>query len=234
LKSFGKLKDVTYTGSTAAHVFEEEGEYDITINVRTNDGCWTSFTASDYITIYGLPSPEFYITPNPATVLNTTVELVNISPNPSSDFEWRIPSGSPDYSTSDSLVVVTYPPAVNNHLVTMTETTQYGCIDSTSLYVYIEREHLLFAPNTFTPDGDGINNTWRVYMDGLDIYDYHLMLFNRYGELIWESYDANAAWNGRYGNQGIVQDGTYVWIIDARDLSTDKRFRFEGTVNVLR
>jgi gliding motility-associated-like protein len=229
-----EIEDVTYTGSTAAHVFEEEGEYDITINVRTNDGCWTSFTASDYITIYGLPSPEFYITPNPATVLNTTVELVNISPNPSSDFEWRIPSGSPNYSTSDSLVEVNYPPAVNNHLVTMTETTQYGCIDSTSLYVYIEREHLLFAPNTFTPDGDGINNTWRVYMDGLDIYDYHLMLFNRYGELIWESYDTNAAWNGRYGNQGIVQDGTYVWIIDARDLSTDKRFRFEGTVNVLR
>ncbi|WP_027421054.1 T9SS C-terminal target domain-containing protein, partial [Crocinitomix catalasitica] len=179
-------------------------------------------------------TPGFYITPNPATVLNSQVELVNISPNPNSSFEWRMPRGAPGYAENDSLVTVIYPPEVNNHRVTMIETTEFGCFDSVSLTVYIEREHILYAPNAFTPDGDTRNNTWQVYVDGLDVYDFHLTIFNRYGEKVWETYDVSKAWDGRYGNQGIVQDGTYVWIIEAKDLSTDKHFRFEGTVNVLK
>ncbi|WP_027420155.1 T9SS C-terminal target domain-containing protein [Crocinitomix catalasitica] len=223
-----------YSGPSAAHVFETEGRYTIKLNVLTIDGCWTSFSVNNYIIIYGLPTPEFYITPNPATVLNSQVELVNISPNPYSSFQWRMPRGAPDYAENDSLVTVIYPPEVNNHWVTMIETTEFGCIDSTLLTVFIEREHILYAPNAFTPDGDTRNNTWQVYVDGLDVYDFHLTIFNRYGEKVWETYDVSKAWDGRYGNQGIVQDGTYVWIIEAKDLSTDKHFRFEGMVNVLK
>jgi len=49
---------------------------------------------------------------------------------------------------------------------------------------------VIFAPNIFTPDGDEFNEYWRVYITGIDIYDFHLTMYNRWGEIVWESYNA--------------------------------------------
>ncbi|MBK9192874.1 MAG: gliding motility-associated C-terminal domain-containing protein [Crocinitomicaceae bacterium] len=86
----------------------------------------------------------------------------------------------------------------------------------------------------FTPDGDEFNESWRVYITGIDIYDFHLTMYNRWGEIIWESYNTEAGWNGRYGSQGKVQDGTYVWVIEAKDTYNDKKYEFRGHVTVLK
>ena len=85
----------------------------------------------------------------------------------------------------------------------------------------------------FTPDGDAFNEGWRIYIDGIDIYDYNSKVFNRWGEIVWESYDASAVWLGTYGNQNAM-DGTYVWVVSAKESTTDKRVEFRGTVTIAR
>ena len=91
----------------------------------------------------------------------------------------------------------------------------------------------LFAPNAFTPDGDYYNDTWKVFIDGIDIYDFHLTIFNRSGEIVWESFNTAGEWDGYYGGHR-VSDGIYVWMIETRSEATDERHKFTGFISVLR
>jgi gliding motility-associated-like protein len=94
---------------------------------------------------------------------------------------------------------------------------------------------LFYIPNTFTPDGDQFNETFQpVYKSGFDPFDFHIMIFNRWGEIIFESYNSSIGWDGTYGDQGIVQYGTYVWQIDFKELHTDKRYTHKGHVTVVK
>ncbi len=70
----------------------------------------------------------------------------------------------------------------------------------------------LFAPNTFTPDNDGINDVWRIY--GQNIIDYHLQVFSRYGTIIFESDNINDVWTGAGpGGEYYVDGGVYAYVI---------------------
>jgi gliding motility-associated-like protein len=230
-----RIDGYTFTSvEEAQHVFNLEGQYDITLDLVSVDGCFSSYTAIDYVTIYSAPKPEFYATPNPSNVFNTTIGFINTTDGDAITYEWEIPGAVPEVS-SEFEPQVMYPEGIaDNYEVKLYATNEYGCVDSTTRIVNIFSDVLLFAPNVFTPDGDEYNETWRVYIEGIDIYDYHLTVFNRWGERVWESFNAESAWDGTYGSQGIVNDGTYIWTIEAKDRSTDKRYRFDGTVQVLK
>jgi gliding motility-associated-like protein len=93
----------------------------------------------------------------------------------------------------------------------------------------------IYAPNIFTPDGDDYNDNWRVYISGVEIYDFHLSIFNRWGELVFESFDSEATWDGTYGNNGqVVMSGNYVWTIDTKDLQNDNRYEFSGSILIMK
>ena len=93
---------------------------------------------------------------------------------------------------------------------------------------------VVWVPNAFTPNDDEFNTTWGAVVSGpVDLYDFRLIVFNRWGELIWESYDVMQWWDGQYN--GIkVQDGTYTWHIDLGVLKSDARYTYMGHVNILR
>ena len=86
-----------------------------------------------------------------------------------------------------------------------------------------------------TPDGDLFNETFQpVFTAGYDKYDYHLTIFNRWGEIVFESYDADKGWNGAYGDGGLVQDGVYIWQIEFAETMSDKLHVHRGHVTVLK
>ena len=100
--------------------------------------------------------------------------------------------------------------------------------------IAIEQEVIYYVPNTFTPDGDGFNQTFQpVFTDGFDPYDFNLFIFNRWGEMIWESHDASIGWDGTY-NGKTVQSGTYVWKIEFKTIKNDERKMITGHVNLIR
>ena len=93
------------------------------------------------------------------------------------------------------------------------------------LNVYIDKPLLFFIPNAFSPNGDELNNTFTpIFEEGHDPYDYNLLVFNRYGNIIFESYDPNIGWDGNN------QNGTYTWKIEFGELKTDKRHSITGHV----
>jgi gliding motility-associated-like protein len=101
-----------------------------------------------------------------------------------------------------------------------------SCPESTELIYYV--------PNAFTPDGDEHNQMFQpIFTSGHDPFDFHMIIFNRWGEVVFESYDADVGWDGTYANH-LAMDGIYVWKIEFKHLNVDKRTVLTGHVNLLR
>ena len=89
----------------------------------------------------------------------------------------------------------------------------------------------IFMPTAFTPDSDGVNDHFGA--KGINVKDFHLEVFNRWGEKIFESTDINSHWDGTY--QGShAQQGSYVYNLSAYDLETEESISSAGTVALLR
>ena len=114
---------------------------------------------------------------------------------------------------------------------------QNGCVSyPTSYLTTIQRcpEELVYIPNTFTPDGDEKNNVWvPIFTSGFDPYDFHLTVYDRWGEKIFESYDNSKGWDGTYNNS-ICQNGSYNWVIIYGDKNNDEETLLTGHVNLIR
>ena len=121
-------------------------------------------------------------------------------------------------------------------MVELVAISDFGCSDTTIRIIEIKDELILFVPNTFTPDNDMLNNNFTpVFAAGFDPQGYTLYIFNRWGQLVFESHDTNIGWNGSYGVGGeYAQDGTYSWKIIVKEEHTPKNHIFVGHVNLLR
>ena len=98
----------------------------------------------------------------------------------------------------------------------------------------MEEDLIFYVPNTFTPDGNDYNEVFKPVMtSGYDPYKYTLYVFDRWGEILFESHNAQVGWDGTFQGQ-MVQDGTYVWKIIIHDPKTDEKKEFYGHVNLLR
>jgi gliding motility-associated-like protein len=90
----------------------------------------------------------------------------------------------------------------------------------------------IYVPNTFTPNGDGINDVFKPV--GRDIVSYEISVFNRFGQLVFSTNDMGEYWDGGYlGGDYFVPDGAYSFILratDARYNSIDK----QGTIIIVR
>ncbi|SFT90499.1 gliding motility-associated C-terminal domain-containing protein, partial [Lishizhenia tianjinensis] len=112
-------------------------------------------------------------------------------------------------------------------------TSDIGCVDTIVKMVTVEPEVIMYAPNTFTPDGDEYNNSWRVFVEGIDVYSVELTIYNRWGEVIWKSFDLEQQWDGTY-NGKQVPTGVYTWTFKARNKQDDAKFTKTGYVQVMR
>lgn len=108
----------------------------------------------------------------------------------------------------------------------------YGCPHSDSLKVVaLDSIPQLFAPNAFTPDGDGVNDTFLI--SGFGEQGMSMSVFNRWGERLWETTSLSEPWNGAYGG-GVVQDGVYVYLLKYIGVCDAEEREMIGHVTVVR
>ncbi len=212
------------------------GLYDIEVKIRTEQGCEQIEYLTEIIEVYNHPVANFVFSPNQVTIYNSQANFNDISEGNPVEWSWQFFGGpTPNTSTQKNPVINYEEGKPGNFQVDLTITDENGCQDKTTKYIDVVNDVNIFAPNIFTPDGDDINANWRVYISGIDIYDYHLSIFNRWGELVFESFDQEAAWDGTYGNSGeVALSGNYVWIVDAKDLRKDNRYSFTGSLLILK
>ncbi|MDB4516742.1 gliding motility-associated C-terminal domain-containing protein [Crocinitomicaceae bacterium] len=208
------------------------GSYDLEMTVTSVDGCVTTTLFDDVLTVAPSPTAGFTFSPSPPTMFNTHVLFNNSSLN-ATTYQWYFEEGSPASSTTENPTTIFPDGQIGTYDVMLIATSDLGCMDTAILEVQVYPEVILYAPNTFTPDGDEFNQTWEVFIEGVDIYDFELSIFNRWGQVVWQNNDPNQGWDGNF-NGKPVQDGTYTWFITTRDLLNDAKYEFQGHVNVIR
>jgi gliding motility-associated-like protein len=208
------------------------GCIDATVIITTPFGCTSEFTYNDYICVDPLPNPNFWAQPSNPSFITPTTMFTNTSTGAVS-YEWNFGDGSSNVYTTDAQH--TFPDAgPGKYTVTLIATSEYGCVDSISMPINVISELIFYVPNAFTPDGDDHNNVFKpVFYSGYDPYDYTLLIFNRWGEVIFESRNTEVGWDGTYGSMP-VQDGVYIWKITVGNLEDAKRIEKIGHVTLMR
>jgi len=118
-----------------------------------------------------------------------------------------------------------------NFTVTMSVSTESGCSDEISQIVHIPSPYYFYVPNAFTPNGDGINETFKPYGFGFNPEKYEFLIFERTGRLIFQTNNFEQGWNG-FDNGKMVPFGTYVYLIRTENMEGDPK-EYMGTVTVV-
>lgn len=210
------------------HTYTFPGTFDITLTVFNEYGCSQTMICNSCVTVEEGAIANFTMDPTGSVSPGTSVSFANQSMN-ETEIIWHFEDGVTSVSENPSYVFDT-PGAFDIMLIAKNSS---GCNDTLVQRIFVEEDILIYVPNIFTPDGDSFNEQWRVYMNGIDIYDFHLILYNRWGEIIWESYDVSKSWDGTYGGN-LVQDGVYVWQLEFGEKWTDERHVMTGHVTVLK
>lgn len=217
---------------TTSHTYNQVGTYDITMTITSIYGCVYADTLFSLVEVKPNPIADFTFSSNPTTIFNTTVQMQNASSVDAIYFDWYSPFSSPAFSSSEN-PWLTFPAELGTYPITLIVETERGCTDTTILELNIVDDIICYAPNTFTPDNDEFNQSWRIHILGIDIYNFELLIYNRWGQLVWENHDPEASWDGYYNGQP-VQDGTYTWIARVKSLYDDKKVTFNGSINLIR
>lgn len=213
--------------------FEFPGTYDCYITITSVYGCTYTDEFQNIVTVTPPPTANFTLSNNPATWFETEIQTTETCEGNVIDFQWISPNATSLISNEGS-AWLTYPEGVSGtYPITLIAMTNEGCSDTTTLEVDIVPDIIFYAPNSFTPDDDEHNQTWTIFVEGIDAQNFTLEIFNKWGETIWETHDIKAKWDGTY-HKGIVPQGTYIWRAMYKELENDGRKIHTGYVNVIR
>lgn len=228
--TFDNGNSVTGCGPVS-QVFDQPGTYGATLRVETSGGCVSETYNSSMVIVDPYPIASFNFNPQIISMINPDVTFINTSWGATS-YIWDFGDGGSSVQNSPAH---TYPIEFGESFeVTLIAISENGCRDTTRSTIEVEEELIFYIPNTFTPDGNQFNQTFApVFTSGYDPFDYTLFIFNRWGELIFESHNSSVGWDGTY-NGKISQEGTYMWKIEVKTLASDERKSFAGHVNLLR
>ncbi len=214
-----------------AHTYTEAGCYDVTLTLTTALGCVWESTISNFICVF--PNPVAVFTPVPGVIseLSPVSTMSNTSTGAVS-YIWDFQDGTYSNETNPEHTFPVVP--VQNHEVELIAVSEHGCTDTTTQLVVINEELIYYIPNAFTPDGDEYNNVFQpIFTSGFDPYDFNMLIFNRWGEVIFETNDAKVGWDGTYLGQH-VKEGMYNYKITFKLSGSDARKIVTGHVSILK
>lgn len=199
----------TDTLLSPVHIFERPGTYSVSLHITSPIGCEADTVFENLITIAEPPEAGFDFEPKSFSNLNPNIHLMDQSINA---VHW-------DWFISGDLIGTT--PEMNYSLpdtgwqeVMLVITHRFGCLDTLSRLIDVVPETRYFLPNAFTPNNDTSND----FFQGAGVFDgireFYMLIWDRWGGLVFESDDPLEPWNGQAFNTGkLLPDGVYVcWV----------------------
>ncbi|MFM7638012.1 MAG: PKD-like domain-containing protein, partial [Bacteroidota bacterium] len=228
---FGDGQTLAQVGNVTNY-YGQEGCYDVTLTVTSPEGCVAQESYEDYVCVYENPIAFIGASPTSVNALNPTVQFSNYSQHAIS-YIWQMGDGGISY---DDNPTYTYPMEGADYYVLMTAFNEVGCFDTASIDIHVYEELIFYVPNTFTPNNDEENQTfYPVLSQGMKRTYMEFYIYNRWGELVFESHDPGVGWDGTYGLGGFdCPMGTYTWKLKLESLQTQEILDFFGHVNLIR
>ncbi|MEO9532502.1 MAG: gliding motility-associated C-terminal domain-containing protein [Crocinitomicaceae bacterium] len=211
--------------------YSEPGSGVINLNFTSANGCDVDTTFANPIQVYDLPEAMFTVNPAQPTIYDNSVDLVNTSSNYTSS-EWYILGDT--LTTENAVINLANLPTDSIITVCLQVENDFGCTDQVCGPIEIANELFLFVPNTIIIDSYSSNSVFKPVTNYFHPDWYQMYIFNRWGELIFETTDLDQGWDGTY-NGVIVQDGVYIWKIVGAPVNNDSDLKeYHGHVTVLK
>ncbi|MFT6845865.1 MAG: gliding motility-associated-like protein, partial [Flavobacteriales bacterium] len=221
--------------------FKAEGSYDIKLVIVAplSTQCADSLTKVDGVIVYPKPVVDFDYTPQPVTIENSKVRMLNKTINGYS-YKWIAYNldGSVLATSDEMEPYIKFPQAdEGEYPVWLEAVSEFGCKADFTKVIIIEGVMLVSIPNSFTPNGDGVNDVFGPIIYGAYTdQDFTFSIFNRWGEELFmaNQYDNERAfWDGTYKDSKL-SDGTYIYKLVVKSLYSEKIEEFYGEFSLLR
>ncbi|MCK9254361.1 MAG: PKD domain-containing protein [Bacteroidales bacterium] len=226
------------------HTYGKTGNYTVSLTAWTEFGCKKTKTYNNLIRIFPEPRAEFTASPELVSILNAEITFENFTEGGTAYF-WDYGDGeTPDaWSENKSPRIYTYQ-SVGEFDITLIAKNQYECVDSIHKKIRVHDEYAFYAPDAFTPNGDGINDYFHVIGHGIDKKQFYMVIYDRFGMKVFETkiWDEDnperMAWDGTYNGSyengdKIMPNGMYRWYASFVDF-TGKPHEKSGTVTLIR
>ncbi|HIE16039.1 MAG TPA: PKD domain-containing protein, partial [Bacteroidales bacterium] len=238
LWNFGDTQ--TSTDSTPSHIYQYDGNYDVTLTLTSAYGCSNDTTLYNLIQVYPVPDAQFYATPQVIGVFDADIHFYDESTPTISQWYWEFGDGS--------FATVQNPEHIYTHTgvytVQLVVNTANSCTDTVTGTVTIKEEQTFYAPTAFSPGSGFVNNYWYPKGIGIDPEHYHLWIYDRWGQVVFETNtypqgteyreEMEGGWNGRYNNTGKwVPTGTYTWLVILKDVNGEEH-QYVGNVTIIK
>jgi gliding motility-associated-like protein len=220
------------------HVYPNPGGYDITYNITSLIGCEYTRSEPGYLQVYTRPAVGFTATPQPTRVPDTKIEFESVNSNNVVDWYWLFDSiqnlGVSPLSDPDFVFPIDMG---GDYPVTLVVTDENGCSNQITRIVEILDLFALYIPTSFTPNNDGVNDSFFVQGTDIDPDRFKMEVFNRWGNKVFQTNDLNEPWFGPAapGSEFYAQDAVYYYRVIVYALSsTAERQEVTGSVMVMR
>ena len=218
---------------TTAHTYTAPGAYTVSLEVISPQNCDGDTTYADLITVFDHPQADFYFGPQPTDIFNTYITFIDSSSVDALQWNWSFGENGALGSSTQEHPALHFPDIRGLYPVQLVVTNVHTCTDTMLRFVEIEGYYAVYAPNAFTPDGDGVNDTWRpLVRDQEDAY-YHVTVYDRWGHEVWATNDPAQGWDGKT-NGGSIVTGVYSWKLKTRDVVGNFDHEYLGHVSLLK
>ena len=211
--------------SSTEHPYANSGLFNVTLSAKSDKGCIGSKTFPSAAEVYPLPIAKFDYSLEEGDQNNSLLKFKNQStPNPLKSFWDFAAFGKAIHDTALSIEDTV---SVKSSLLVIDIN---GCSNQISKMIFASGPMLLFIPNAFSPNNDQLNDFFTPN-GRLSVKEYHIYIYNRWGELLFESNDHKRAWDGNYNNAMCPQD-VYTYWINLVDVF-GKRKTYRGTFTLV-
>ncbi|HXB41664.1 MAG TPA: PKD domain-containing protein [Bacteroidia bacterium] len=238
ISSVSQFPTNIFYNNTSATV---NANYIVTLTIVNSKGCTSKVVKNNYITVYPHPQPGFYFASDDGSqidVLNNNVHFYSTATG-ATIYDWYLGDifanpFSTNYSTVTNPVHQYANSEPYTYYVTQVVKNQYGCKDSVTEPIPVRPVYTFYIPNSFSPNGDGVNEGFKGSGYGVDNTTFKMYIFDRWGNQIFTSNDIDKAWDGRINNKGdVVLEDIYVWKVNFADIMGLKH-EYHGIVSVVK
>lgn len=216
-----------------SQTFVTPGAFDVLLIATSDNGCIDSLRMSNMINVYGYPTAAFTADPLVTNIGDPLITFLNSSSLDAVNCYWTF---GDSVGTSTNCNPFYEYNAPGFYTVTLITSTINGCSDTTSIQIEVQDISEIFIPNSFTPDGDGLNDSWFPVGRNLnkDQISINVIVFNRWGQEVYNGTTSDKPWNGKDGNKSVdCQQGTYAYYVYFKNEKGKETIQ-QGTVNLIR